>query len=203
MIVIFGAGNHALEAYNVLNDLGYKDNIFYYEENPNNHGRVHGYSTIIDIQALNRKVIGVLGVGMPHRTYIDRIERYVDRWMTVVHPSAHFCNDVMLGKAAVIKQRAILMPYSKIGNYVQVNVNALIGHHAEIRDYSCISPSAQIMGNVIIGSECNIGAAAVIIEKINIADRVTIGAGAVVIRSITEPGTTWAGVPAKKIKCSP
>ena len=34
---------------------------------------------------------------------------------------------------------------------------------------------------------------------ITIADDVAIGANAVVIRSITEPGTTWAGVPARKI----
>ena len=38
-----------------------------------------------------------------------------------------------------------------------------------------------------------------IIGNITIADNVAIGANAVVVKSITEPGTTWGGIPAKKI----
>lgn len=200
MIVIFGAGNHALEAYNVLNDLGYRENIYFYEENSSNYGGIHGYSNIINIQELGGKVKGVLGVGKPHKAYIQRIEKHVAEWLSVVHPSVHICNDVKLCKASFVKQRAILMPYSEIRNFAQINVNALIGHHTIIGDYSCVNPSAQIMGNVEIGQECNIGAASIIIEKIKIADRVIIGAGTLVIRNITEPGSTWVGVPARRVK---
>ena len=44
-----------------------------------------------------------------------------------------------------------------------------------------------------------LGSGAKVIGDIQIADDVAIGANAVVVRSITEPGTTWAGVPARKI----
>ena len=200
MIVIFGAGDHALEAYNVLNDLGYNENIYFYEDVSKKYGHKHGYSEIIDVNKLAEKVIGVLGVGAPHKKFINRVEKYVEKWITVVHPTAHLCNDVSLGIASVIKQGVTMMPYSKLGNYTQVNVNALVGHNVEVGDYSCIGPAAQVMGRVKIGKECNIGVAAVIIEKLSIAEGVTIGAGAVVIHSIIEPGTTWAGIPARKIK---
>jgi len=200
MIVINGAGDHALEAYNVLNDLGYRNDIYFFDEDLNTIGEKHGYSTMVNLHTLREEVIGVLGVGTPHREFIERSNKYIDKWMIVVHPSAHLCNDIMLGTGVVIKQRVTLMPYAKLGNFVQINVGALIGHHAEIGDYSCIGPTAQIMGRVSIGEECYIGVNAIILEKLSIADKVTIGAGAVVVKDITEPGTTWAGVPAKPLK---
>lgn len=56
------------------------------------------------------------------------------------------------------------------------------------------SSSAPRLGNNIF-----IGTGAKIIGDIEIADDVAIGANAVVVKSILEPGTTWGGVPAKKI----
>ncbi|MBR4033228.1 MAG: serine acetyltransferase, partial [Clostridia bacterium] len=50
-----------------------------------------------------------------------------------------------------------------------------------------------------IGDNVFIASGAKIIGDVTIADDVCIGANAVVVRSITESGTTWGGVPAKKI----
>ena len=50
-----------------------------------------------------------------------------------------------------------------------------------------------------IGDNVFIGTGAKIIGDITIADDVAIGANAVVVKSITERGCTYAGVPAKKI----
>ena len=46
---------------------------------------------------------------------------------------------------------------------------------------------------------CYLGSGAKVIGEVSIADNVAVGAGAVVTKDITEPGTTWAGVPARKI----
>lgn len=50
-----------------------------------------------------------------------------------------------------------------------------------------------------IGNNVYIGPGVQIVGDISIADGVCIGAGSVVVKSITEPNTTWAGCPAKKI----
>lgn len=50
-----------------------------------------------------------------------------------------------------------------------------------------------------LGDRIFIGSGAKILGDITVADDVAIGANAVVVKSITEPGTTWGGVPAKKI----
>ena len=82
---------------------------------------------------------------------------------------------------------------------IVINSNVKIGKNCKI--HTCVNIGAtggkpeapQIGDNVYIGS------GAKLIGDINIADGVCIGAGAVVVKSIEEPNTTWAGVPAKKI----
>lgn len=51
----------------------------------------------------------------------------------------------------------------------------------------------------VIGNNVFVGSGAKIIGDVTIADDVAIGANAVVTHSIFEKGTTWGGVPAKKI----
>jgi len=204
MIVIIGAGDHALETYDILKDI-YKvsndiEEIYFFDEDTYKHGAKHGDSIIINLFGLNNKIRGVLGVGTPHREFIDRCRYYVGEWLTVIHPKAQLCGNITLGIGNIVRQGVIMMPYSKLEDFVQLNVNALIGHHVEVGAYTCIGPGAQIMGRVQIGKECYIGVGSIILQKLKIADRVTIGAGAVVIKNIDEPNTTWVGNPARKLQ---
>lgn len=82
---------------------------------------------------------------------------------------------------------------------VVVHSAARIGENCRILDGVNIgatngSPRAPRIGNNVF-----IGSGAKVLGDIAIADNVAIGANAVVIKSITEPGTTWAGVPARKV----
>jgi len=199
-IVIMGASDAALEVYNVLNDMGLREEIYFYEENASRLGESHGSSIIIDIKTLDKPIVAVQGVGRPHKKFIKRVSKYVTEWMKVIHPTARLCNDINIGIGAFIQQNVIVMPFAKLGNFTYLNVGALIGHHVEIGDYSHVGPYAKIMGRVTIGEECYVGVNSVILEKIKIADRVVIGAGAVVVNDIIEDGTVWVGVPAKNIE---
>lgn len=55
------------------------------------------------------------------------------------------------------------------------------------------SAAPKLGNNVFLAEGCKI------IGNVTIADDVQIGANAVVVKSILEPGTTWGGVPARKI----
>jgi sugar O-acyltransferase (sialic acid O-acetyltransferase NeuD family) len=204
MIVIIGAGDHALEIYDVLNDIsklsGKKEDAFFFDEDPARFGQKHGDSTIIDLYNLRKKAKGVLGIGIPHRELIARCDSKISEWLTVIHPTAQLGGYVTLGKGNILKQQVLQMPYSQTDDFVQINVRAIIGHHVQIGAHTCIGPAAKLMGRVQIGQECYIGAGSIILEKLHIADRVTIGAGAVVIKNIDEPGSTWAGNPARKLR---
>lgn len=80
-----------------------------------------------------------------------------------------------------------------------VNGNAKIGKNCRIQEMVCIGATNGNDAAPKIGNDCFIGSGAKIIGDIQISDGVAIGANSVVCKSILEPNTTWAGVPAKKV----
>ena len=82
---------------------------------------------------------------------------------------------------------------------VTVNHTARVGQNCRIHEGVCIGATSGGAQAAVIGDNVFIGSGAKIIGPVTIASDVAIGAGAVVVRSITEPGTTWAGVPARKV----
>ena len=80
-----------------------------------------------------------------------------------------------------------------------VNSRARVGKNCRIHAMVVIGATNGDPAAPVIGDNVYIGAGAKIIGNIRVADNVAIGAGAVVVRSIDEPGTTWGGVPARKI----
>lgn len=82
---------------------------------------------------------------------------------------------------------------------IVINGNARIGENCRIHQGVTIGSTSGSVEAAKIGNNVFIGAGAVIVGDITIADDVSIGANAVVTKSITEKGTTWAGIPAKKV----
>ena len=82
---------------------------------------------------------------------------------------------------------------------VTVNHTARVGQNCRIHEGVCIGATSGGAQAAVIGDNVFIGRGAKIIGPVTIASDVGIGAGAVVDRSIAEPGTTWAGVPARKV----
>ena len=79
-----------------------------------------------------------------------------------------------------------------------VNEKTVIGENCRI--HACVNIGVSGKSDAPkIGNNVYIGPGVKIVGDISIADGVCIGAGAVVVKSITEPNTTWGGVPAKKI----
>lgn len=82
---------------------------------------------------------------------------------------------------------------------IVVNSQAKVGRNCRIHDGVTIGSTSGSGKAPIIGNNCVFTTGAKIIGDISIADDVVVGANAVVVKSITEKGTTWGGVPAKKI----
>lgn len=80
-----------------------------------------------------------------------------------------------------------------------VNGKAKVGENCRIHEGVCIGASGGKDVAAIIGNNVFIGTGAKIIGDVRISDNVVIGANAVVVNDIDEPGTSWAGSPAKKI----
>ncbi len=82
---------------------------------------------------------------------------------------------------------------------IAVNPTAKIGKNCRIHEGVTIGSTGGSKNSAVIGDNVFIATGAKIIGDIHIADNVAIGANAVVVKDINEPGTTWAGVPARKV----
>lgn len=82
---------------------------------------------------------------------------------------------------------------------IVVNSSATVGKNCRLQEGVNIGSTNGCKGAPQIGDNVFIGTGAKIIGDISIADDVAIGANAVVVKSITEKGGTYGGVPAKKI----
>lgn len=81
-----------------------------------------------------------------------------------------------------------------------VNPGVHAGEGCSLHGANCIGNNGLTQAVPTLGSHVDIGYGAVIIGDVTIADNVRIGANAVVNRSVTEPGCTVAGVPARIVK---
>lgn len=104
--------------------------------------------------------------------------------------SSRFCSEVpinVFGKGLVIwhPERIIVNPQSKIGDYCSISSGVVI---AQAHD-QC----------PVIGAHVELMIDSKVLGGINVADHTRIGANALVLKDISEPNTTWVGVPAHKI----
>ena len=82
---------------------------------------------------------------------------------------------------------------------IVVHGNVRAGRNCRLQEGVTIGATDGSHDAATIGDNCYFGSGAKVIGAVIIADDVAIGAGAVVTKDILEPGTTWAGVPARKI----
>lgn len=82
---------------------------------------------------------------------------------------------------------------------IVINGNCIIGDYFRVQEGVTLGTTNGSNNAPKIGDRVFIGSGAKIIGGISIADDVAVGANAVVVKDILEPGTTWGGIPAKKI----
>jgi len=102
----------------------------------------------------------------------------------------------------VVSDNAIVSPYAKLADGVQVmagavvqagtlisenciiNTSAVIDHDCEIGCHNHIAPGATLSGGVITGDGVHIGTGANIIQLITVGANVVIGAGTTITKSV-------------------
>lgn len=82
---------------------------------------------------------------------------------------------------------------------IYINATTKCGKNVRISQNLTVGATNGESTSPVIGDNCFIGPNSCIIGNISIADDVCVAAGCVVVKTITEKGTTWGGVPARKI----
>ncbi len=144
------------------------------------------------------------GIGSP-KTFLDKQKIIsktnipMDRFVTLIHPSASISKSAKIGLGSVIFQNVVLGSNVKVGEQVIILPNVVISHDDKVGDFSCLAGCVYISGTVSIGKFCYIGANASIRESLSIGEGSLVGMGSTVIDNVPSR-TVFAGNPARFVK---
>ena len=144
------------------------------------------------------------GIGNPSNFFqkqkiISRTQLPLERFTTIIHPSASVSRTATLGRGVVVFQNATITTHVSIGNQVIILPNTVISHDTVIGHYTSIAGGVYVSGNVTVGDSCYIGAKSTLTGNISIGDYCLIGMGAVVLNSF-DTNNVVVGNPAKFLR---
>jgi sugar O-acyltransferase (sialic acid O-acetyltransferase NeuD family) len=148
----------------------------------------------------------VNGIGSP-QSYLRKPEILgrtgvpLERFATIIDPSASVSPSATLGPGTVVLQSATVNARARVGAQVIVLPNSVISHDAVIGDYGCIASSACIAGGVVVEESCYLGANCSIKTGVRIGRQSLVGMGAVVLEDVPDR-TVVVGNPARVLRSS-
>lgn len=212
-IIILGTGGNCIDMLDTINDINVADRATTYEcigfldDNKNNWDKeLYGVKVLgpLDSASSYEECLFVNGIGSPFNFWmkkdiISKTKIPLDRFETIVHPSARVSSMARLGQGTVIFQNVTITSNVHVGNHVIVLPNSVISHDDVVGDYTCITGGVCISGGVTIGHSCYIGTNSAIIGNVTIGNCCLIGMGSVVLDSVAD-NMVVVGNPAKVLR---
>ena len=146
----------------------------------------------------------VNGVGSPANFWkkpeiIGRTGVPLERFATIVHPTASVSRTARLGPGTVIFQNVTITSNVSVGAHVIILPSAVVSHDDVIGAYTCITGGVCISGATRVGEACYLGTNCTIIGGIEIGARSLVGMGSVVLKSVP-PDSVVVGNPARFLR---
>jgi sugar O-acyltransferase (sialic acid O-acetyltransferase NeuD family) len=126
----------------------------------------------------------------------------LDRFETIVHPTASVSRMATLSQGVVVLQQVTIANQARIGHHVIILPNSVISHDVVIGDYTCITGGVCISGRVTIGRACYLGTHSAIIGGVKLGNACLIGMGAVIRHDVPEHAA-MVGNPATILRTMP
>lgn len=196
-MILIGAGGFGREVLSWIHHADISSNMPYYYIDDNGPVLNDDYSCEYLGSIKEFKVSPsdrfLLCIGSPDsKKFIHSIfHKYVDQFITFIHPSAIVAKTAKIGRGVIICPFTVISADTKISDFVTVNVMSSIGHDSNIGQFSTLSAHVDITGGVEIGDEVFCGTGAKIVPKIKIGNQAKIGAGCTVIRSVPAKTTLF------------
>jgi sugar O-acyltransferase (sialic acid O-acetyltransferase NeuD family) len=212
-IIILGSGGNCIDILDTINEINLAAGTAIY----NCLGFLDDAAESQGKEFFGVKVIGALqdasgynnaffvnGIGSPFNFWkkkeiIGKTGIPVNRFETIIHPSAAVSKMAAIGNGTVILQNVVITSNVKIGDHIIILPNCVISHDDTIGDYTCITGGVCISGGVTVGTHCYLGTNSSIKGNITIGDNCLIGMGSNVLNDVAS-NSVVTGNPAKFLR---
>jgi sugar O-acyltransferase (sialic acid O-acetyltransferase NeuD family) len=212
-ILILGTGGNGVDILDTLNDLNDARGARVYEC----VGFLDDDTTQWGREILGARVLGGLDTAPDYaecffvngiasvnsfwkkRELLARTQTPLERFETIIHPTASVSRTARIGKGVVIFQHVTVTSNVVIGDQVMILPNTVISHDDVIGAYTSIAGGVAISGNVRVGESCYLGSHASIREGVTIGAGALIGIGSVVLNDVA-PNSVVVGNPARVLR---
>lgn len=133
------------------------------------------------------------------REIIAKTNVGLDRFETIVHPTAYVSRMARVGHGTVILQHVTVASNVTIGNHIMILPNAVLNHDVVVGDYTCITTGVSVSGRVRVGTSSYLGTNCAIRSGLQIGDCSLVGMGSVVLDDVPD-NTVVVGNPARVLR---
>jgi sugar O-acyltransferase (sialic acid O-acetyltransferase NeuD family) len=212
-IVILGVGGYCANLIDMMRDIetatGEKlEPLGFLDDDPRKIGTVyHGHPVMDRIATASTRYPDawfVNGIGSAENAWrkdaiIGQAGVAVERFVTLVHPSAYVAPSARVGRGTVVAQNCVIMAGATVGDHVKMLPGATISYGGTVGHYSTVSSGAVTLSDVKVGRSCYIGANVTIKEFVTVGDDCVLGMGTVVLRNVPD-NCVMVGNPARLLR---
>jgi sugar O-acyltransferase (sialic acid O-acetyltransferase NeuD family) len=212
-IIILGTGGNCIDILDTLDDcnLDAAANLYrcvgFLDDDQASWGKeVHGVPVLGPLDAAEGfpSASFVNGIGSPANFWhkqriIAKTKLPLERFATIVHPTASVSRLARLAPGTVVFQNATITSNVEVKQHVIVLPNSIISHDSTVYEFTCIAGGVCISGGVTVGRSCYLGSNCSVINGAEIGDFCLIGMGSVVVRDVP-PNSVVVGSPGRVIR---
>jgi sugar O-acyltransferase (sialic acid O-acetyltransferase NeuD family) len=213
-VVIIGAGGFAREAAETVRAISSQDGsvelLGFLDDDPALQGReLAGTAVLGKVEDLaDHPGAGVvIAVGRPdayttRRAIAVRLRLDLERYVTLVHPSASIGASCSIGSGTVVLAHVAMTADASVGHHVAVMPQVVLPHDVRVDDYATLASGVRLGGGVHVGEGAYVASGACVREGCHVGSWSMVGMGSTVIRDVPDE-RLWFGSPARDVRRAP
>jgi sugar O-acyltransferase (sialic acid O-acetyltransferase NeuD family) len=164
-------------------------------------GRFADARGLVERHPAARLTTWIGGVDSYHRRpqVIDAVGLPLERYQTLVHPTAYVSPRARVGRGVLIYQHCTINNSAVIEDHAVILPQSVLSHDCVLREYAVVTSSVTVGSSAHIGRCSYLGTRCCMLPGVRIGEGSLVGIGSVVLRDV-DPYTVVVGTPARRLR---